>query len=183
MERIVLIRLKRKTNCRPDPPQGGYQEEQDALNSCFVIDEVINHCCEDNENVYIAYMDISKAFDTMWINGMLYKLYHNMGITKMWRLIRNWYTNMKEFVVVDGQSSRVHEVAQGTRQGGVLSPWLFLVFINDLMKELNNTNTGVFINGVYFGSSMFADDLTMPSRMKSGLNKMLECSWEYSIRS
>ena len=85
-----------------------------------------------------------------------------MGITgKMWRLIRNWYTNMKEFVVVDGQSSRVYEVAQGTRQGGVLSPWLFLVFINDLMKELNNPNVGVFINGVYFGSPMFADDLTI----------------------
>ena len=183
LERIVLIRLKRKTNSRPNPLQGGYQEEQDALTSCFVIDEVINHCCEDNDNVYVAYMDISKAFDTMWINGMLYKLYHNMGITgKMWRLIRNWYTNMKEFVVVDGQSSRVYEVAQGTRQGGVLSPWLFLVFINDLMKELNDTNTGVFINGVYFGSPMFADDLTMLSRMKSGLDKMLECAWEYSIK-
>ena len=97
-------------------------------------------------------MDISKAFDTMWINGMLYKIYQNMGITgKMWRLIRNWYTNMKEFVVVDGQSSRVYEVAQGTKQGGILSPYLFLVFINDLMKELNNTNARVFISGVYFG--------------------------------
>ena len=94
LERIVLIRLKRKTNCRADALQGGYQEEQDALTSCFVIDEVINHCCQDNDNVYVAYMDISKAFDTMWINGMLYKLYHNMGITgKMRRLIRNWYTN------------------------------------------------------------------------------------------
>ena len=122
-------------------------------------------------------MDISKAFDTMWINGMLYKIYQNMGITgKMWRLIRNWYTNMKEFVVVDGQSSRVYEVAQGTKQGGILSPYLFLVFINDLMKELNNTNAGVFISGVYFGSPMFADDLTMLSKMNSGLDKMLQCA-------
>ena len=68
-------------------------------------------------------MHISKAFDTMWINGMLYKLYHNKGITgKMWHLIRNWYTNMKEFVAVDGQSSRVYEVAHSMRKGGVLSP-------------------------------------------------------------
>ena len=183
LERIVLLRLKDKPNCRLHLLQGGYQEQQDALTSCFVIDEVINHCCEDNDNVYVAYMDISKAFDTMWINGMLHKLYYNMGVTgKMWRIIRNWYTNMKEFVVVGGKSSRVYEVSQGTRQGGVLSPWLFLVFINDLIEELNNITTGVFINGVYFGSPMFADDLTMLSRMKSGLEKMLECAWDYSIK-
>ena len=89
-------------------------------------------------------MDIPKASDTMWINGMLYKLYHNMGITgKMWRLIRNWYINIKEFDVVDGQSSRVYDVAQGTRQGGVQSPSLFLgFFINDLIEELNKTKAG-----------------------------------------
>ena len=75
---------------------------------------------------------------------------------------------------MDRQSSRVYKVAQGTKQSGVLSPCLFLVFINDLMEELNNTNAGVFINGVYFGSPMFADDLTMLSKMKSGLDKMLE---------
>ena len=89
---------------------------------------------------------------------------------------------MKEFVVVEGKSSRIYEVKQGTRQGGVLSPWLFLMFINDLIEELNNTKVGVCINGVYFGSPMFADDLTMLSRMKSGLDRMLECTWEYSIK-
>ena len=54
--------------------------------------------------------------------------------------------------------------------------------LNDLIEELNNTKVGVFINGVYFGSPMFADDLTMLSRMKSGLDRMLECTWEYSIK-
>ena len=38
LERIVLLRLKHKTNCRLDLFQGGYQEQQDALTSCFVID-------------------------------------------------------------------------------------------------------------------------------------------------
>ena len=83
---------------------------------------------------------------------------------------------MKEFVVEEGKSSRIYEVKQGTRQGDVLSTWLFLMFINDLIGELNNTKVGVFINGVYFGSPMFADDLTMFSRMKSGLDRMLECT-------
>ena len=55
------------------------------------------------------------------------------------------------------------------------------MFINDLIRKLNNTKIGVFINDVYFGSPLFTDDLTMLSRMKSGLDRMLECTWEYSI--
>ena len=99
-------------------------------------------------------MDISKAFDAMWINGMLHKLYYSIGITgKTWRLIRNWYISMKEFAVEEGKSSRIYEVKQGTRQGGVPSPWLLLVFINDLIGELNNAKVGV-----YFESPMFTDD-------------------------
>ncbi|CAB4019992.1 Hypothetical predicted protein [Paramuricea clavata] len=117
----------------------------------------------------------------MWINGMLYKLYYTKGVTgKTWRLIRNWYLNMKEFVIVEGKSSRIYELGQGTRQGGVLSPWLFQVFIDNLIEELSNIKSGICINTVYFGSPMFADDLTMLSRMKSGLDKMLRCPSEYS---
>ncbi|CAB4026160.1 Hypothetical predicted protein, partial [Paramuricea clavata] len=68
----------------------------------------------------------------------------------------------------------------GTRQGGVLSPWLFLVFIDDLIEELKNTKAGSFLGSLYFGLPMFADDLTMLSRLKSGLDRMLKTAWEYS---
>lgn len=126
-------------------------------------------------------MDISKAFDTMWIDAMLYKLYYNKGISgKAWRLIKDWYKNMKEFVFIGGKTSRTYTLKQGTRQGGVLSPWLFLVFIDDLIEELNRINAGISLYSTYYGSPMFADDLTMLSRMKSGLDRMLQTAWEYS---
>jgi hypothetical protein len=60
--------------------QGGYQKQQDALTTCFTIEEVINPCLDEKEKVYVAYTDISKAFNTMGINSMLFKLYHNKGI-------------------------------------------------------------------------------------------------------
>ncbi len=50
----------------------------------------------------------------------------------------------------------------------------------DLIEELSNIKAGIFIDTVYFGSPMFADDLTMLARMKSGLDKMLGCALEYS---
>lgn len=110
-------------------------------NVFFTIDEVVNHCCEEKEKVYAAYMDI-----TMWIDAMLYKLHYNKVIVgKTWRLIKNWYMDMKKFVFIGGKASRTYNLHHGTRQGGVLSPWLFLVLINVLIEGLKNTKAGIFL--------------------------------------
>jgi hypothetical protein len=136
-ERLVLNRLQNKIRCRPHPLQGAYQAERDALTTSFVIDESTKHCCEENDKVFACYVDVSKAFDKVWINGMLFKLYHNVNIRgKCWRLIKGWYSDMEEYVFYNGKRSRQYNILQGVRQGGVLSPWLFLLFIDDMISEL-----------------------------------------------
>ena len=87
-----------------------------------------------------------------------------------WPLIRDWYIDMAEFVCIERKSSRTYMIQQGTRQRGVLSPWLFLVFFDDLIEDLQSLHAGVSLHIVYLGSPMFADDLTMLSRTKSGLD-------------
>ena len=142
--------------------------EQDALTTSFIIDETIKSSCEDGDQVYVCFVEISKAFDQIWIDAMLYKLYHHAKLQgKCWRLIRNWYTNMKEVVYVDGFYSRTYTLQQGTRQGGILSPWLFLVYINDLITELQQTGWGFFLHQQFYGSPMF------------GLDNLLKCLNEY----
>jgi hypothetical protein len=90
LENITLQRINSKHNGCIDELQGAYQKQQSALTSAFIIDEVINHCLEDGDRIFVGYVGIAKAFDRMWINGMLYKLYFNIGITgKTWRLIYN----------------------------------------------------------------------------------------------
>jgi hypothetical protein len=90
LENITLRRINSKHNGCIDELQGAYQKQQSALTSAFIIDEVINHCLEDGDRIFVGYVDIAKAFDRMWINGVLYKLYFNIGITgKTWRLIYN----------------------------------------------------------------------------------------------
>ena len=175
LENITLQRLNKKYSGCIEGLQGAYQKQQSALTSALIIDEVINRCLEDGDKIYDCYVDIAKAFDRMWINGMLYKLYFNIGITgKTWRLIYNWYHDMEEYVCIDGSNSRTYKLHQGTLQGGVLSPWIFLIFINDLITELKDTKAGVTINNLEMGSPMFADDLTLLARLKWGLDLMLE---------
>ena len=128
-------------------------------------------------------MDITKVFDNLWINGMLYKLYQNMGIKgKCLRIIQHWYTGMKEMVRIDDCYSRCYNLLQGTRQGGVLSPWLFTAFVNVLILLLQGrAQTGVVLYGMYCGSTMFADDLTLLSRLKNGLDRMLKLLYDYGF--
>ena len=87
-ERIVLKRLKHKIRCQPHPLQRAHQTEHDALTTLFIFDESIKHC-EENDKVFACYVDVSKAFHKVWINRMLFKLYHNAKIVgKSWRLIK-----------------------------------------------------------------------------------------------
>ena len=157
LQRIILNGMQSIPGTQIHSLQGAYQKEQDALTTAFVIDESIKSCCDEGDCVYACFVDIRKAFDKMWIDAMLYQA----GIKgKCWRIIRSWYSNMREMVYINGIYSRIYDLRQGTRQGGILSPWLFLVYINDLIYELENTCWSVFLYNKYFGSPMFADDLT-----------------------
>ena len=126
-------------------------------------------------------MDVSKAFDTMGINAMLLsciiiKVFVVKPSDSLEIGIMTW-----RVCVHRRKSSRTYMIQQATRQGGVLSPWLFLVFIDDLIEDLQSLDAGVSLHAVYLGSPMFADDFTMLSRTKSGLDKLLQTSWEYTL--
>ena len=182
LERLVLSRINQKSKCGLHILQGAYRSEHDALTTSFIIDETIKHCCEEGDKVYVCYVDFRKAFDNLWINGMLYKLYYEMGIMgKCLRLIHQWYMGMKEMVRIGNCFSRCYDLLQGTRQGGILSPWLFTVFVNDLITLLHAAKVGVMVYGMYYGSPMYADDLTMISRLKNGLDSMLNLLFEYGL--
>ena len=72
----------------------------------------------------------------MWIDGLLFKLF-NFGVRgKTWRLLRNWYGKMSYCVSLEGFLSDRFSIKQGVRQGGVLSPWLFMCFNNDVTETM-----------------------------------------------
>ena len=61
---------------------------------------------------------------------------------------------MREYVSTAGWKSRQYKIYEGTRQGGVLSLWLYLIYVDDLIKLLESTKNGVAISNIYFGSPL-----------------------------
>ena len=82
---------------------------------------------------FVAALDISKAFDRVWHKALLAKLPAYSFTPSFCKLISSFLSNSFTSVVVDSATSASFPVSSGVSQGSVLSPTLFLLFINDLL--------------------------------------------------
>ena len=84
-----------------------------------------------------VFLDLSKAFDRVWHEGLLYKL-ECCGISgNLLSLDSNFLTNWKQRVVLNGKNSEWRRISAGVPQGSVLGLLFFLVYINDLVENVN----------------------------------------------
>ena len=90
-----------------------------------------------------VFLDISKAFDKVWHDGLLFKLQENGISGNLLKVLKHFLTNRKQKVVLNGQSSSWINVKAGVHQGSILGPLLFLIYINNLADGLSS-NTKFF---------------------------------------
>ena len=96
-----------------------------------------------------VYFDISKAFDRVWHGGLLLKL-DSIGIHgTLLQWFENYLSDRAQCVVIKGEMSDVKRVSAGVPQGSVLGPLLFLVYINDIVDNIDSV------------MKLFADDTSM----------------------
>ena len=100
---------------------------------------------QNRSKLYVCNLDVQKPFDRMWHSGLFLKL-NDMSIKyELLRIIIDLHMNMKSSVLYKGHNSDWFDVLQGNRQGGILSPLLFLCLTNDLLNELCNCTAGLRI--------------------------------------
>lgn len=167
--------------------QNAYQTGLCSLMTSFILKETINYHNERGSKTYCCMLDASSAFDTVWHDGLFYKLY-NTGINgRLWRVLRAAYTEVKSCVLVDSCISPLFDVRQSVRQGGVLSAWLYVIYMNQLPEMLESKRVGAFIGGKYYGCPMQADDVALLSLTKTELDDMMDlcyrysCMWRYTL--
>ena len=91
-----------------------------------------------------------------------------------WIFLLKWYKSLRAVVRWNNQYSNVFTIGCGTRQGSILSPQLFNIFIDGLLKELSATNSGVSIGNEDFNSYAYADDVTLFCAKAPGLQKLID---------
>ena len=110
--------------------------------------------CYLNFDVRSVFLDMSKAFDKVWHEGLLFKVKQNGINGKLINLLRRYLANRKQRVLLNVSESERGEIERGVPQGSVLGPLLFLIYINDLEE------------GIKSHIKFFADDTSLFSIVK-----------------
>ena len=120
--------------------------------------------------VYGCLVDGSKAFDTVDHSILLKKLLSRGSPNVLVRFLLRWYQAQRLRTKWNGLT---FSVLRGVRQGGVLPPILFTLYIDDLLKELSHSNVGCYWDNVFVGALAYAGDLTLLAPSPSALRKFL----------
>ena len=178
-ERLLYTRIVLSINRPLNPLQGGFQKNMGCNMISFILQESIYYAKENNSKLCTCFLDAQKAFDKEWHDGLLLKLYERGLDHYLWKIIVSLHSDLRSYVLFRGFKSVSFQILRGTRQGGVLSPFMFLCFIDDLLDQLCASNLGLIINGINLTCPCVADDMLVQSLTKNGLQKLLDICVTY----
>ena len=140
------------------------------------------HYTENKAGIKIASLDAEKAFDRVWRDGFFYKLIDKLSPT-LWTILKIYYDSAKGCIELSDEIfSDLFSINIGVKQGGILSPSLFHVYIDELIHNSTNANIGAIFNKLNVSIIMYADDIILMSSVDSRLQKLLDICEEYSQR-
>ena len=146
----------------------------------LIINTIVGKFChKKNSKIFSCFVDFRKAFDSVPRDVLLKKLL-GFGVGgKFFNVIRDIYTSDRACVKLGGARSSFFDLSIGVRQGCILSPLLFNIFLSDLAKKFIDLRSGPVIGGGPVNSIFWADDLVMFAETEDGLGKMLKILEEY----
>ena len=118
------------------------------------------------------FLDISKAFDRVWHDGLLFKLKQNGVSGNLFQLIKSFLSGRFQRVLLNGQTSDWETIQAGVPQGSILGPLFFIIYINDLTNNLNS-NVKLFADDTSLFSGI-CDPLETANVLNNDLRKIRE---------
>jgi len=157
--------------------QAGFRKNYSTTDQIFNLYAMVQKClCRNGQKLYVGFVDFRKAFDSVRHDKLLEAL-HNEGISgKFFLAIKSMYSSLISCVRCKGQCSPFFECPTGVRQGCIISPTLFSLFINQLANHIceNGKHGFQMLPGLMeLFILLFADDVVLISTTSSGLQHQL----------
>ena len=160
--------------------QIGFTKKCRPADHLLVLKTVIDTYNETSRKVYTCFVDFRKAFDSVWRVGLFYKMIKTGINTGYVKLIKNMYEKTSQCLKLNNGITRSFRTTRGVRQGCILSPYAFKIFLNDLPEVFDGTCDPVKLGNERISCLLYADDLVLLSESKQGLQTCLDKLHDYA---
>ena len=164
--------------------QFGFKKKSSCTHAIYrpTLRSVVDYYVNNGSTVNICALDISKAFDKMNHHGLFLKLMQKQIPLKLLCILEKWFKLCSTCIKWGSVVSRIFSVDCGVRQGGVLSPYLFALYIDSIVDRVRNSRTGCYLKGLCMSVLLYADDILLIVPSVSSVNKLLHiCEQELTV--
>ena len=161
----------------------GYDTTVDHIFTLFVLAQ--KYLSKRKGRFYCLFVDYSKAFDSIPHNLLWYKLLNSGIHGNIIKTLRNMYTKLTSCVRSSDSLTNSFSCNVGTRQGCMLSPFMFIMYIDILVKMLNDAEcSGIFVNETLpnLVLLMYADDIALCADTVGRLQKQINVLEEFCLK-
>lgn len=151
--------------------QAGFRKNYSTIDNIFNLSAIVQLKLAEKRKLYVFFVDFKSAFDTINREALFYKLFSQGMSSKLVNILKQLYKNTKSAVWNGEEVSEFFEVCTGVKQGCLLSPTLFSIYINDLCDELPG---GIIFRNVLIKLLMYADDLVLIAEDAQSLQRMID---------
>ena len=115
--------------------QAEFRYGRACVDQIFILADIISTRRQAGKKTYTCFIDVKKAYDRVWRNGLWMSLWKRGVRGRLWRVIKDYYNKVESCVRLDDGNTEWFDINVGVRQGCVLSPILFDVFIDPWVWE------------------------------------------------
>ena len=141
--------------------QLGFKPKSGCQHAIYTVRKVVEFYITNSSPVNLCCLDISKGFDKVNHSVLFLKLMKRGAPEVLINLLCYWYSISYNCVRWENILSRPYQLLAGIRQGGVLSPVLFSIYVNDLLDKF--AKSGCYFKGIPLSAIMYADDIILLS--------------------